>query len=152
LSSQTSDFNIALARSIDEAIRSLFSQQVVEAFHKNLKEKRSIDWVDVPNQLPTLCAVLEKYFGLSSRTVERVIAQRLYSNYGLEFQRKEGYQLTDYVEEARNKPEPAAPSPEPANVNLPVKDDFNPILVESVREAIEDVLGKYSAKSAFRML
>jgi hypothetical protein len=152
LSAQISDFDKALIESVDEAVRSLFSQQVLDALHSNLKVKRSIKPEEFPNQLPTLSTVLEKYFGLGSSTVERAIAQRLYSKLGLKFQRIDSYQLADYVENARNKPKSAAPSFEPTNVNLPLKEDFNRLLVESVREAIEDVLGKDSAKSAFRFL
>jgi len=152
--SNVGNLETALTESVDETIRSLFSQQVVESFHANLKEKRSVNWEDLANQLPTLCIVLEKYFGLGSRTIERRIAQTLYAKYGLEFQRNEAFRLTDYVNNASSKlqPPPPSPSPEPTNVNLPLKDDFNQLLVESVKEAIEEQLGKEQAKLAFRFL
>ncbi len=94
-------FDRALIESIDEAIRSLFSQQVVDAFHLNLKNKRSINQQDIPNSLQTLSVVFEKYFGLGSRTVERVIAQKLYLKLGIEFRRKEESRLVNYVESAK---------------------------------------------------
>jgi hypothetical protein len=62
------------------------------------------------------------------------------------------YQLENYVENARGKAKPAVPASQSRNVNLPLKDDWDRILVESVREGIEDVLGKDSAKLAFRFL
>jgi hypothetical protein len=125
----------------------------VDAFHANLRDKRSINPEDMANHLPTISIVLEKYFGPSAQTIEKAIAHRLYSKYGLEFLGNEGYKLTDYVENAKNKlPRSPAPSFEPANVNLPLTEDFNRLLVESVREAIEDVVGKDSAKLAFRLL
>jgi len=71
---------------------------------------------------------------------------------GLEYQRNDDYQLTDYVQNARNKLKSAAPSFQPKSERIPLKEDFDRLLVESVREAIEDALGKDSAESAFRML
>jgi hypothetical protein len=147
------EFGAALLESMDEAIESLLSQEVVEAFHASLRDKRSINPEDIPNHLPTVSIALEKYFGPSAHTIEKAIAKRLYLKYGLEFAGNEGYKLTDYVETAKNKlPKPPAPSSQPASVNLPLTEDFNRLLVESVREAIEDVVGKDSAKLAFRLL
>jgi hypothetical protein len=147
------EFDAAIRESMDEAIKSLLSQEVVDAFHANLKDKRSIKPEDIPNHLPTVSIVLEKYFGPSSHTIEKAIAQRLYSKYGLQFVGNESYKLADYVDNAKNKlPKSQAPSLKPTNVNLPLTEDFNRLLVESVREAIEDVVGKDSAKLAFRLI
>lgn len=137
---------------MDEAIRSLLSQEVLDAFRSNLRDKRSINSEEIPDQLPTVSIALRKYFGPSAQTIENTIAQRLYSKYGLEFQRNGNYQLTDYVENARNKLESRGPKLEPTPAYLPLKDDFDGILVESVKEAIEEILGKESAKAAFRFL
>jgi hypothetical protein len=137
---------------MDEAIRSLLSQEVLDAFRSNLRDKRSINFEEIPDQLPTVSIVLRKYFGPSAQTIESTIAQRLYSKYGLEFQRNGDYHLTDYVENVRNKLESRSPKLEPKNAYLPFKDDFDGILVESVKEAIEEILGNESAKAAFRFL
>jgi hypothetical protein len=152
MSTQLSDFNKTLIESTDEGVKSLFSQKVVDALHSNLKNKRSITPDAVPDQLQTLHIVLEKYFGLGALTVEKAIARSFYSKLGLRFQGVGTYQLEDYVENARNKLKSAVPTPQPRNVNLPLKDDWDRLLVESVREGIEDVLGKDSAKLAFRFL
>lgn len=74
MSGQVADFDSTLIESVDEAIRSLFSQQVVDALHSNLKDRRTIGWNEIPTHLPTLSLVLEKYFGLSAPTVEKAIA------------------------------------------------------------------------------
>lgn len=104
---KTEAFDRALIQSIDEAIKSVFSQQVVEAFHLNLKNRRSIDQQDIPNNLQTLSVVFEKYFGLGARTVERTIARKLYSKLGLEFRRKDQSRLIDSVESAKKMLAPA---------------------------------------------
>jgi hypothetical protein len=104
------DFSAALLESIDEAIGAVLGQDVVPALHLNLKNKRSIDRAEIPDNIPTLCVVFEKYFGPGARTIERAIARRLYSKLGLEFSRRDHYELTDYVENARglsmNRPAP----------------------------------------------
>lgn len=146
------DFDAVLIESVDEAIRSLFSQQVVDALHSNLKDRRTISWDQIPNQLPTLCLVLEKYFGLGAHTVEVTIARELYSRFNLGFQSNEGYGLTDYVKDARQKLQFTPPTSEPTNGNLPLVEDFDRLLLEAVRETIEDVVGKDSANSALRIL
>ena len=146
------DFDAALVESMDDAIRSLLSQDVLDAFHSNLVAKRSIRLEEIPSQLPTVSVVLRKYFGPSAGTIERSIAQKLYSKYGLEFEKNEKYQLTDYVKNARSKLKTTAPSIKPANANLPLKDDFDPIFLESVKEAIQQALGEEQAKLAFRFI
>jgi hypothetical protein len=152
LTTTNDEFSAALLESMDEAIRSLLSQQVADALHQNLRNNKSIEPEDIPQQLPTVSIVLKKYFGPSANTLEKAIARRLYSKYGLEFQSNRDYQLKDYVENARNKLKSAAPIVQPRGGRLPMKEDFDPLLVESVREAIEDALGKDTAKSAFLML
>ena len=146
------EIDAVLIESMDDAIRSLLSQDVLDAFRSNLVSKRSIRPEEIPDQLPTVSVVLRKYFGPSAETIERAIAQRFYSKYGLEFQKNEKYQLTDYVKNARDKLKPAAPSFKPANVNLPLIDDFDRLFLESVKEAIQRALGEESAKLAFRFL
>jgi hypothetical protein len=156
LTTRNDEFNATLVESMDDAIRSLLSQEVVEAFHTTLSAKRSINLEDIPDQLPTVSTILRKYFGPSADTIEKTIVQRLYSKYGLEFQRNEDCQLTDYVENASNmlKSVPSSPEPrlQPASRPLALKGDFNRLLVESVKEAMEDALGKDSAELAFRII
>jgi len=142
----------ALIESMDESIRSLLSQDILDAFHANLASKQSINPEDIPNHLPTVLVLLRKYFGPSAETIERTIAQRLYSRYGIEFQKNERYQLTDYVKNARDKLKPAAPISGSASVNLPLRDDFDQLFLESVKEAIQAAIGEESAKIAFRFL
>ncbi len=97
------DFSAAIVESMDGAIRSLLSDEVLEAFHSNLKEKESIGPEEISDRLPAVSLVLKKYFGRSAEVIERAIAQRLYARYGLEFQKNLNFQLEDYVKNARVK-------------------------------------------------
>jgi len=152
LNQTTEDLDEVLVESIDEALRALFSQQLVDAFHENLKTRRSLSETNLPANLEVVSIVLEKYFGQGAPTIENAIAQRLYSKWGLEFQRKHDGRLTEYVESVRTKIQPAVATPEPKDVDLPLKDDFDRLLVESIKEAIEDLVGKDKAKLALKVL
>ncbi len=146
------EIDTALIDAMDDAIRTLLSQDVVDAFHSSLVAKRSIKREEIPDQLPTVLVLLRKYFGPSAETIERTIAQRLYSKYFLDFQKNERYQLTDYVKNARDKLKSAVPSVVPVSVYLPLKDDFDLLFPEAVKEAIQEALDEESAKRAFRFL
>jgi len=146
------DFDIALLESTDDAIRGLFSQEVLDAFHANLLTKRSIKPEEIPRELPTVSLVLRKYFGPSAETIERAIAQKLYSKCNIEFRKVENYQLIDYVKGVRGKPNGEAPRLEPDKVSLPLQDDFDPFFLESVKEAIQEAVGEQRAKLVFHFL
>jgi hypothetical protein len=154
---QSDQFNAALLESMDEAIRSLLSQDVVDAFHSNLRDRRSIKTEEIPDNLLTVSAVLRRYFGPSARTIEDAIARRLYSRCGLEFQSNMAYELADYVRIARSELKGAPSIEEEPEATMPrgrlaLMEDFDRLLVESVREAIEGSLGKSQAELAFRIL
>ena len=152
MTAQYDEFSAAVVESMDDAIRALLSDDVLGAFRSNLTATQSISPEQIPNQLPTVSLVLKKYFGRSADIIEKAIAQRLYSRYGLEFQKNENFQLADYVTNARGKIKPKARSPEPPPMNLPMKGDFDRLFLESIREAIEEALGSEKAKVAFRFL
>jgi hypothetical protein len=101
-------FDRLLVESIDEAMRELFSQQVVDALHHNLKTKHSLEEKNIAANLGTVCAVLEHHFGTSAHTIETVIAMRLYSKLGLKFERRKDRRLAGYVYDAKIKIRPPA--------------------------------------------
>jgi hypothetical protein len=100
MSAKPAGFDEALIESVDEGVKALFSQQVVDALYLNLKNKRNIARADLPNQLPILRVVFAEYFGLGARTLERTIARRFYARLGIPFSGVQSYNLTDYVEHA----------------------------------------------------
>jgi hypothetical protein len=146
------EFSMAFVESIDETMRSLLGQEVLDAFMWNLKNKRTIMPDQIVENLPTVSVVLRKYFGVSASTIEGIIARRFYARYGIEFRRNPKYQLKEYVENARDQMKRKPPEAELSNGPLPLKEDFDMLFVESVTEGIEDVLGKDGAKLAIRFI
>lgn len=104
------DFIEVFLESMDEALRALLSQEVLDALYLNLEKKRSIRRAEIIDHLPILCTVLERHFGPGARTIGRTIARRLYAKTGLQFAVIEHYTLTNYVEIAKGKFVSASPS------------------------------------------
>jgi hypothetical protein len=100
---QTADFDSALLESIDETIRGILGEKVLDALYGNLESKSAIKREAIPNHIPTLSLVFEKHFGSAAPTIVRAIARKFYSKLGIQFTGKEGYSLVDYVIDAKNK-------------------------------------------------
>ena len=104
LSKEIVEFNDALVESIDETISTLLSRQVVEALYCHLDTTYSISKAEIPYRIETVFAALEKTFGpMSSKTIGKVIAKRLYGKLGLAFADNHDKTLQEYVEEAKIK-------------------------------------------------
>lgn len=98
------EVNDILVESIDDMITALLSRQVVEALYVHLQGTYSISKDEVPYKLETLCATLERTFGLSgSITIGKAIARKFYGKLGLTFSNHPGRTLLEYVEEAKIK-------------------------------------------------
>jgi hypothetical protein len=96
--------NVLLVESIDDAISILLSRDVVDALYVHLQKIHSVSRDEVPCKIETLCAALEKTFGVpSSRIISKVIARRLYAKLGLPFTDNPSRTLLEYVEEAKIK-------------------------------------------------
>jgi hypothetical protein len=98
------EFNDAMADSIDESIRELFSPQVLEQFHNVLLGRYDVSRDELPYRLETAYRILTNVFGMKgAETIGRMIVRRLYQKFGLEFDGSLGLNLMDYVELAKKK-------------------------------------------------
>ncbi len=89
------DFAELVRRSIQTGIVRLFGRQTAVAVEFYADSSLAAqDIVSYTN-------VLEAIFGATSSLIEERCAQILYAKLGLEFQRKDGYRLSDYVIAAR---------------------------------------------------
>lgn len=90
-----------------------FYESVLNAIRKSLSEilgkstATAVDFYVDPSiaiaDIVRYTDLLKKFFGEGSKILEERIVQELYAKLGLEFQKKEGYRLSDYVLEAKNK-------------------------------------------------
>ena len=95
------DFNLIVADSIDETVKGLLGQEVLNALHEHLNNFYHVTREELPNHLETLHDALEKTFGVSWKTIERAIAKTLFVNLNLPFIDRSNMTLLEYVEMAK---------------------------------------------------
>jgi len=97
-------FDVLLGQSIDEAVTSLLSADVVDALYLNLERFHSIPRNEVPRQLKTLSITLEKTFGeSSSKTIGKAIAKSFYAKMEIDFPKRMNpdWTLLDFIDRAK---------------------------------------------------
>jgi len=90
-------FNSVLKRSVQEGVASVVGRETAIAVEFYLDP--SIASKDIARYTLSL----EKMFTLGAKVIEERCAQALYHNMGLNFQKRDNYKLTNYVEEAKKK-------------------------------------------------
>jgi len=97
-------FNENLLDSIEDAVKSVLGEEVLESLFVNLQTFHGLTREEIPRRLDVFFPALERAFGnTSGKTVGRFIIKVLYVRLGLEFNNKSNRLLLDYVEDARRK-------------------------------------------------
>ena len=97
-------FNQTSVDSVEEGVRSVLGQQVMESLFVRLERFDDLTRDEIPNRLDTFFGALEKAFGKTSgRTIGRFIIKVLYVRLGLEFDGRSNRMLPDYVNDARRE-------------------------------------------------
>jgi len=76
------DIDRVLLESLDEVLIDLLGKNVREAFYDHLERNYYMGKEDVPERLGDFLLILERTFGKSGKTIERVIAKRLCGKLG----------------------------------------------------------------------
>jgi hypothetical protein len=114
------EFNEVMAEAIDESIRELFSQQVLETLYNVLSARYNVTRDEVPYRLDTAYKILSDVFGArGAQTIGKAIIRRLYSKLNLAFKETPGLTLTDYIDLAKKKLA-QAPSVDESTTSEPV--------------------------------
>ena len=97
-------FNQTLLDCIEDAVRSVLGEQVLESLFVHLETYDGLTRDAIPRRLDVFFPALEKAFGQTSgKTVGRFIIKVLYIKLGLEFDSRSNRVLCDYVEDARRE-------------------------------------------------
>jgi len=108
------EFNKAMAEAIDEAIRELFSPQVLETLYNVLSTQYGVTRDELPYRLETAYKILTDVFGMrGAETIGRMIIRRLYQKLDLQFEGIPGLRIMDYVDIAKRKLAQTEPMKEP---------------------------------------
>jgi hypothetical protein len=98
----TEYFNHTLLNSVEDGVKSVLGEQVVKSLFFHLEKFDGLPRDEIPNNLETFFAALEKAFGKASgKTIGRFIIKVLYVRLGLEFDGRSNRVLLDYVKDAR---------------------------------------------------
>jgi hypothetical protein len=92
-----------LLDSIEEVLDNLLGKRAKQAIYACL-ERQGLPQRQIPEHLPRFDAFLEDKFGRAGRVIEARIAERLYTQLGLELIAVPHYGLTDYVDVASRRP------------------------------------------------
>ena len=95
------DFGKSLIRTIDVHLKQVFGEPGASIIYQYLQSTLSLRQEEIPTKLEAFSEGLNKFLSSGARVVEKVILDGLYSDFGREFQFKEGYNFADYVEELK---------------------------------------------------
>lgn len=95
------NFEKTLVRTIDTQLKQVFGETGASVIYQYLQSALSLRQEEIPRKLEVFSEGLDKFLSSGARVVEKVILDGLYSDFGREFQFKEGYNFADYVEELK---------------------------------------------------
>ncbi len=95
------DFERSVKKSIDMQLRQVFGETGTSVIYNYLQSALSLSQEEIPRKLEIFSEGLDKFLSSGARVVEKIILDGLYSNFGKQFQAKEGYRFVDYINELK---------------------------------------------------
>ena len=100
---RTREFNEKVQLAVEKTIVEVLGARALEDVVKILRDKYDVSRDELPYRSETLYRVLEEnYQVFGAKTLGAVIARKLFSSLGLEFETHDGYSLSDYIELAKS--------------------------------------------------
>ncbi len=94
-------FEKSLMKTIDLQLKQVFGETGTLVIYGYLQCALSLQQDEIPKKLETFAEGLDKFLSSGAKVVEKVILDSLYSDFGQDFQFKEGYSFVDYVNELK---------------------------------------------------
>lgn len=95
------EFERSLVRTIDMQLEQIFGEKGKSVIYSYLQSALSLRQEEIPKRLDVFAEGLDKFLSSGAKVVEKVILDELYSDYGQDFQFKQGYDFADYIKELR---------------------------------------------------
>jgi len=100
----TREFNEIVQVAVERTVAEVLGAMALESIVKVLRDQYDVSRDELPYRSETLYRVLEENYDVfGAKTLGTVIARKLYSSLGLEFETHDGYSLTDYIEMAKSR-------------------------------------------------
>jgi len=103
LCERTERFSDLLLNAVDETLKEVFKEAGAEVIYKFLGNKCHLKREEFAKKPEDFSAGLEKLLGSAAPMIEKKILENLYSKLQLEYEEKDGYKLSDYLKELREK-------------------------------------------------
>jgi hypothetical protein len=91
------EFEKSLMRTIDGQLKQIFGDSGTSVIYNYMQSALSLRQEEIPKKLEVFAEGLDKFLSSGAKVVEKVILDVLYSDFGEEFEFKEGYSFADYV-------------------------------------------------------
>jgi len=100
--SKNVEFEKSLMKTIDGQIKQIFGETGASVIYNYMQSVLLLRQEEIPKKLEIFAEGLDKFLSSGAKVVEKVILDGLYSDFGQEFQFKEGYTFVDYVNALKN--------------------------------------------------
>ena len=97
------EFEKSLIRTIDTQLKQVFGETGASVIYQYMQSTLSLRQEEIPRKLEAFSEGLNRFLSSGARVVEKVILDKLYSNFDQEFQFKEGHNFVDYVKDLRTE-------------------------------------------------
>ncbi len=92
-----------LLKATDEMLRQVFKENGTKVIYGFLGNNSHLKREEIAEKPEVFSAGLKRLLGSGAPVIEDLILENLYSKLESEFEEKEGYQFSDYVEELRKR-------------------------------------------------
>ena len=89
-------------QAIDESL-SVMGEEPKKALYQYLLSIHLLKTEDIPSRIGQFTLGMRRALGTASRVIEKLILKRLYEKIGTTYLEAQGFDFSDYVEEARQK-------------------------------------------------
>jgi len=88
---------------VDETLRQVFKEAGTKVIYSYIENKRHLKREEIAEKPEVFSAGLESLLVSAARVIEKLILKKLYRKLGLKFEKKKGYEFSDYIKELRAK-------------------------------------------------
>ncbi len=88
---------------VDETLKQVFKEAGTKVIYSYIENKCHLKREEIAEKPEIFSTGLERLLSSGAPVIEKMILKNLYSKHELEFEEKEGYEFSDYIEELKEK-------------------------------------------------
>jgi len=93
----------SLVKILDCGLKEIFGEHATSIIYDYMEKRLSLRKEEIPLKIKEFREGLRKFLSTGAYVVEKAVLEKLYRNYGLEFEEKENYDFEDYIQELKRK-------------------------------------------------